>query len=155
MSKEHQFGSISTIAALLVVIFSVIAARRDEGDIAQAYEFSALPMAVILLLVIAFVVFFVGIPLAELSDRPAKWGIGLGVVSLLLVALPILAGSRISLDWGFCSGVSIVVGAGGVLWGEEGRKRSAGRVLSYGAIVLGVLAIFTDFVVFALDVLII
>jgi hypothetical protein len=153
MSQEHQFGVISTIAAMLVLIFSVTASRRGEDSIAQGHELAALPFGVIFLLVIAFVTFFWVVPLAELFGRPAMWGLGMSVLSLLLLLTMFWIRSRLSIDWGFLGGVSILVGAGGVLVGEVGRKRSAGPGLSHLAIVIGLLTVIVNFVVFALDVL--
>ncbi len=156
MSRENQFGVISTIAAVLVTVFSVMNFRRGEDDaVAQAYEFSALPFAVILVLLLAFVVFFWLVPLAELLDRPAPFGLGMSALGLLLVLLMFLIRSRLSLDWGSLSGVSIVVSAGGVLFGEAGRKQSVGRGLPHLTIIVGTLAIVVNFVVFALDVLVV
>jgi hypothetical protein len=155
MTKEGQFGVISTIAAMLVLIFSVVASRRGEDSIAQAYEFAALPFGVILLLVIAFVIFFWVVPIAEIFDQTPIWGIGMSVLGLLLLLAMFWMWSRLSIDWGFLSGVSIVVSAGGVLVGEAGRKQSAGLSLSQLAIVLGLLGVIVNFVVFALDVLVI
>src|SRR3712207_3493996 len=85
MSQAHQFGVVSTIAAMLVLIFSVTTTRRGEDDVAQAYEFAALPFGVILLLLIAFVIFFWVVPLAEILGRPALWGLGTSLLGLLLL----------------------------------------------------------------------
>lgn len=153
MSQDHQFGVISTIAAMLVLIFSVITSRRDEDSITQAHELAALPFGVILLLLIAFVIFFCVVPLAEILGRPATWGLGMSVLGLLLLLAMFWLRSGLSIDWGFLSAVSIIVGAGGVLVGKVGRELSAGLGLSHLAIVLGVLAVIVNFVVFALDVL--
>lgn len=152
MFQENQLGVVSTIAALLVLIFSVETARRGEDGITQAYEFAALPFAVVLLLVIAFVIFFWVVPLAEMLDRSAIFGLGLGVLGLLLILAMFWFRSRLSLDWGSLGGVSIVVGAAGVLLGEKERKRSGGLRLSHLAIITGLLGIAVNFVVFALDV---
>ncbi len=156
MSQEHQFGVISTIAAMLVLIFSVVNFRRGENDAAaQAHEFAALPFGVILLLLLAFVVFFWVVPLAEILDRSVLFGLGLSIFGLLLVLFTVWLRSGLSLDWGFLSAVSIVVSAGGVLLGEAGRKRSAGLGLPHLAIVVGMLVIVVNFVGFALDLLVI
>jgi hypothetical protein len=155
MSPENNFAVISTIAAVLVLIFSVETSRREEDSIIQAYEFASLPFGVVLLLLIAFVIFYWVLPLAEMLDRPALWGLGIGVLGLLLVLALFWFRSRLSLDWGLGSGVSIALGAGGVLSGEAGRKRSVRLSLSQVAIITGLLAIAVNFVLFAMDVLII
>ena len=155
MSRENQLGVLSTIAALLVLIFSVVNSRRGESSIIQIYEFASLPFGVILLLLLAVVVFFAIVPTAEILDRSTLFGLGLSVLGLLLVLFAVWLRSPLSLDWGFLSAVSIVVSAGGVLLGETGRKQSARLGLSHLAIALGTLVIVVNFVGFALDLLVI
>lgn len=155
MSREKQFGVVSTVAAVLVFVLSIAASRRDEDSTTQAYELAALPFGVILLLLSAFVLFSWIVPLAEILDRPAMWGLGISVLGLLLVVFLFLLRSALSLDWGFFGGLSIVLGAGGVLLGETGRKQSSGMGLSHLAILTGLLAVLANVVFFALDVLVI
>ncbi len=153
MSQAHQFGVICTIAAMLVLTFSVATSRRGENSISHAHQLAALPFAAIMLLVLAFIIFFWAVPIAAILGRPPRWGLGMSVLGLLLLLTMLWIWSRLSIDWGFLSGASIVVGAGGVLVGEVGRKRSAGLFLSHLAIVLGLLTIIVNFAVFALDLL--
>src|SRR3712207_764133 len=123
MSQAHQFGVICTIAAMLVLTFSVATSRRGENSISHAHQLAALPFAVILLLVLAFIIFFWAVPIAAILGRPPIWGLGMSALGLLLLTM-LWIWSRLSIDWGFLGGASIVVGAGGVLVGEVGRKRS-------------------------------
>ncbi len=153
--RDNQFGVVSTVAAVLVLILSVATARREEDSTVQALEFDALPSGVILLLLIAVVIFRGVVPVADVLDRPATWGLGISALGLLLVLALFLFQNLLSLDWGFLGGLSIVLGAGGVLLGETGRKQSAGGLgLPHLAIITGMLAVTVSFVVFALDVLV-
>ena len=117
MNREiSTFGVVSTIVAVLVTILSVVLppVRPDQ--------LSSLPIVVVVLLVVATLLFFFVVPRAARSNRPAVAGLICGIVGLLLLPA-------------FWSGLSIVLGAAGVLLGRTGQTR--GRGLSLAAIITG------------------
>ncbi len=121
MNREiATFGVVSTIVAVLVAILSVVLPPVIPDQL------SSLPIVVVVLLVISAVLFFLVVPRAARSNRPAVAGLICGIIGI--VFLP-----------AFWSGLSIVLGAAGVLLGRIGQ--TTGRGLALAAIVTGTVAV--------------
>ena len=126
------FGVVSTIVAVLVAILSVVLPPMIPDQL------SALPIVVVVLLVISAVLFFLVVPRAARSNRPALAGLVCGIIGI--VFLP-----------AFWSGVPIVLGAAGVLLGRMGQTTTGRGGLALAAIVTGTLAVVLDLFGFLLD----
>jgi hypothetical protein len=172
MSRVHQLSVAGTTAAVLVAVLSIVSFRSDD-EYARSEGLLALPFVVILVLILAYVVFRCLVPLADLLLRPDIFGLGMSVLSLLLLLMPFWFGA-FSIDWGLFSGMSIVMSVGGASVGEIAIKRSdkpvwapledidgpknerlGGAIWSYLAIFIGVLVAVANFAAFVLDILVV
>ena len=105
------FGVVSTIVAVSVTILSVVLPPVIPDQL------STLPIVTVVLLVIAAVLFFFVVPRAARSDRPAVAGLVCAVAGLVLLPA-------------FWSGLSIVLGAAGVMLGRMGQTTGRGLALA-------------------------
>jgi hypothetical protein len=123
-------GIVSTIVAVLVAILSVVLPPVIPDQL------SALPIILIVLLVIAAVLFFVIVPRAARSSRPAVAGLVCSILGVLLVGV-------------FWSGLPIVLGTAGFLLGR--MEPPTGRGLALAAVIIGVAAVVLDLTAFLAD----
>ncbi len=122
--RVGMVGIVSTIVAVLVAILSVVLPPVNPDQL------SSLPIVVVVVLVIAAVLFFLIVPRAVRSSRPAVIGLVCSILGLLL-SFP-----------AFWSGLPILLGTAGASLGQSARtSRNAGRGLALGAIVIGICTI--------------
>jgi len=131
-------GMLAILAAVVYVVLSVVVPPIQDDQLGTLWI--VVPFAV----VVGVAIFRWLVPWAQETSagraaRPAQVGITMSVLGLLSVVA-------------FWSGLPIILGAGGTMLGQVGRKRTAGQGrLSTAAVVIGLLAIVLCLLVLPLD----
>jgi hypothetical protein len=128
------------IAAAAAIVVSVICVYGDQSLTAsqQSSQEASLPWIIGVIVVLAGLIFGLGVPRLARGGHPAGWGLAAGIIGI--AGFPV-----------YWSGLSIVFGAAALLLGMAGRQDAArngvSARLATAALVLGVLAIAADVIV--------